>query len=180
MSRVGSAPVELPSGVTATIEGQRLTVKGSKGTETVDIHSDVTVAQVENALVFKPKRGKTPLWGTMQRLAKNAVHGVANGFTRNLEIQGVGFRAAVQGKQLVLNLGFSHEVKMDIPEGLQVAAPKPTELIVTGSNKQKVGHFAALIREHRKPEPYKGKGIRLMDSDDYDGEYVNRKEGKKK
>jgi large subunit ribosomal protein L6 len=177
MSRVGYKPIAIPSGVTANLEGQTVKVKGPKGALQLVLHDDVVAKMDKNAIKIEPrnesKRARS-LWGTSRTLVANLVAGVTKGFEEKLEITGVGFRAAVQGKQLNLQLGFSHDVNYAIPDGITIATPKPTEIVVTGMDKQKVGHVAAEIRGYRPPEPYKGKGVK------YVGEYVFRKEGKKK
>ncbi len=177
MSRVGKKPVAIPSGVTASVEGQTVKVKGPKGALSLVLHSDVT-AKVEGSEVKVDPRGETKraraMWGTYRSLLANVMEGVTKGFERRLEITGVGYRAAVQGKNLQVQLGYSHDIVYPIPEGIMIAVPKPTEIVVTGIDEQKVGHVAAQIRAFRKPEPYKGKGVK------YAGEYIFRKEGKKK
>jgi large subunit ribosomal protein L6 len=177
MSRVGYKPIAIPSGVTANLEGQTVKVKGPKGALQLVLHDDVVAKMDKNAIMVEPrnetKRARS-LWGTSRTLVANLVAGVTKGFEEKLEITGVGFRAAVQGKQLNLQLGFSHDVNYAIPDGITIATPKPTEIVVTGMDKQKVGHVAAEIRGYRPPEPYKGKGVK------YAGEYIFRKEGKKK
>ncbi|HXF87649.1 MAG TPA: 50S ribosomal protein L6 [Xanthobacteraceae bacterium] len=177
MSRIGKKAVPLPSGVTAAVEGQTVKVKGPKGALQVVLHDDI-VAKVEGNSVkldprFDTKRARAQ-WGTSRTLVANLVAGVTKGFEQRLEISGVGFRAAVQGKNLQMQLGFSHDVVFPIPEGVTVATPKPTEIVVSGLDKQKVGQAAAEIRAFRPPEPYKGKGVK------YAEEFVFRKEGKKK
>jgi large subunit ribosomal protein L6 len=177
MSRIGKKPVALPSGVEATVSGQTVSVKGPKGTRTFTATDDVTL-KVEDGNVSITPRGMSKRarqqWGTSRTRVANLVTGVTEGFKKELEIQGVGYRAAMEGKNLKLNLGLSHDVVYDVPEGVTVAAPKPTEITVEGIDEQVVGQVAAEIRAWRKPEPYKGKGIR------YKGEFVFRKEGKKK
>ena len=177
MSRVGYKAIVIPTGVTANVEGQTVKMKGPKGALQVVLHDDVVAKMDKNAIKVEPrfetKRARS-LWGTSRTLVANLVAGVTKGFEEKLEITGVGFRAAVQGKQLNLQLGFSHDVNYAIPDGITIATPKPTEIVVTGMDKQKVGHVAAEIRGYRPPEPYKGKGVK------YAGEYVFRKEGKKK
>jgi large subunit ribosomal protein L6 len=177
MSRVGYKPIAIPSGVTANVEGQTVKMKGPKGALQLVLHDEVVAKMDKNAITVEPrsetKRARS-LWGTSRTLVANLVAGVTKGFEEKLEITGVGFRAAVQGKQLNLQLGFSHDVNYTIPDGIMIATPKPTEIVVTGMDKQKVGHVAAEIRGYRPPEPYKGKGVK------YVGEYVFRKEGKKK
>ena len=177
MSRVGKKPVAIPSGVTASVEGQVVKVKGPKGALVVALHGDVA-AKVEGSEVKIDPRADTKraraMWGTYRSLLANAMTGVTKGFERRLEITGVGYRAAVQGKNLQVQLGYSHDIVYPIPEGITIAVPKTTEVVVTGIDQQKVGHVAAEIRAFRKPEPYKGKGVK------YAGEYIFRKEGKKK
>jgi large subunit ribosomal protein L6 len=177
MSRIGKKPVALPSGVEATVSGQTVSVKGPKGTRTFTATDDVTL-KVEDGNVTITPRGMSKRarqqWGTSRTRVANLVTGVTDGFKKELEIQGVGYRAAMEGKNLNLNLGLTHSVVYEVPEGVTVAAPKPTEVIVEGIDEQEVGQVAAEIRAWRKPEPYKGKGIR------YKGEFVFRKEGKKK
>jgi len=177
MSRIGKKPVTVPSGVTANVEGQTVKVKGPKGALSVVVHDDVTVKMDKDGIQLDPrnetKRARS-LWGTQRSLVSNLMSGVTKGFEERLEINGVGYRAAVQGKTLQLQLGFSHDVNYPIPEGITIATPKPTEIVVTGIDKQKVGHVAAEIRGFRPPEPYKGKGVK------YVNEYIFRKEGKKK
>ena len=177
MSRIGNKAVSVPSGVTANVEGQTVKVKGPKGALQVVLHDDVTVKMDKGAIKIDPrnetKRARS-LWGTSRTLVANLMSGVTKGFEEKLEITGVGYRAAVQGKNLQLQLGFSHDVMFPIPEGIAIATPKPTEIVITGIDKQKVGHVAAEIRGFRPPEPYKGKGVK------YAGEYIFRKEGKKK
>jgi len=177
MSRVGYKPIAIPSGVTANLEGQTVKVKGPRGALQLVLHDDVVAKMDKSAITVEPrfetKRARS-LWGTSRTLVANLVAGVTKGFEEKLEITGVGFRAAVQGKQLNLQLGFSHDVNYAIPDGITIATPKPTEIVVTGMDKQKVGHVAAEIRGYRPPEPYKGKGVK------YAGEYIFRKEGKKK
>ncbi len=177
MSRIGKKPVGLPSGVTATVSGQSIEVKGPKGTRSFKATDDVTLSVEENAVSVVP-RGKSKRarqqWGMSRTCIQNLVTGVTDGFKKELEIQGVGYRAQMQGNVLKLNLGYSHDVDFTVPEGVTVTAPKLTQIVVEGIDEQQVGQVAANIREWRKPEPYKGKGIR------YAGEYVFRKEGKKK
>jgi large subunit ribosomal protein L6 len=177
MSRVGKKAVTIPSGVTANIEGQTIKVKGPKGAAQLVLHDDVE-AKIETGLVKIDPRNDTnrarAMWGTHRALIANLIAGVTKGFEQRLEITGVGYRAAVQGKNLQIALGYSHDIVYPIPEGITIATPKPTEIIVTGIDRQKVGQVAADIRDYRPPEPYKGKGIK------YSGEYIFRKEGKKK
>jgi large subunit ribosomal protein L6 len=177
MSRIGNKAVAIPSGVTANVEGQTIKIKGPKGAMQVVVHDDVTVKMDKGAIKLDPrvetKRARSQ-WGTSRTLVNNLIAGVTKGFEEKLEIVGVGFRAAVQGKTLNLQLGFSHDVNFAIPQGIAIATPKPTEIVVTGNDKQQVGQVAAEIRGFRPPEPYKGKGVK------YAGEYIFRKEGKKK
>jgi large subunit ribosomal protein L6 len=177
MSRIGNKAVAIPSGVTANVEGQTVKIKGPKGAMQVVVHDDVTVKMDKGAIKLDPrvetKRARSQ-WGTSRTLVNNLIAGVTKGFEEKLEIVGVGFRAAVQGKTLNLQLGFSHDVNFAIPQGIAIATPKPTEIVVTGTDKQQVGQVAAEIRGFRAPEPYKGKGVK------YAGEYIFRKEGKKK
>ena len=177
MSRIGKKPVELPGGVSASVSGQTVEVKGPKGTRSFTATDDVTLTLEDNSLSVVP-RGKSKRarqqWGMSRTQVANLVTGLTTGFKREMEITGVGYRAAVQGKVLKLSLGYSHDVDFPIPEGVTVATPKPTEIVVEGIDQQVVGQVAANIREWRKPEPYKGKGIRYKD------EFIFRKEGKKK
>ena len=177
MSRIGKKPVPIPSGVTANVEGQTVKVKGPKGALQVVLPDDVEVKMDAGTVKVDPrnetKRARA-MWGTSRTLVSNLVTGVTKGFERKLEITGVGYRAALQGKNLQISLGYSHEVLYPVPEGITIAAPKPTEIVVTGIDKQKVGQVAAEIRAFRPPEPYKGKGVKYSD------EYIFRKEGKKK
>jgi large subunit ribosomal protein L6 len=177
MSRIGIKPVELPSGVTASVSGQTVEIKGPKGARSFHATDDVTIAVEENGVSVTPrgssKRARQQ-WGMSRTMVANLVTGVTSGFKKELEITGVGYRAQMQGNVLKLNLGLSHDVDFPVPEGVTVTAPKPTEIIVEGTDQQLVGQVAANIREWRKPEPYKGKGIR------YKGEFIFRKEGKKK
>lgn len=177
MSRIGKRPVEMPGGVSAQLSGQTIEVKGPKGvrsftaTDDVDIKVDGDVISVAPRGMSKRARQQ---WGMTRTQIQNLITGVTEGFRKDLEIQGVGYRAQAQGKVLKLSLGYSHDVEYQIPEGIEVKTPKPTEVEITGIDQQVVGEVAAKIREWRKPEPYKGKGIR------YKGEYVFQKEGKKK
>jgi large subunit ribosomal protein L6 len=177
MSRIGKKAVSVPSGVTANVDGQTVKVKGPKGALQFVLHDDV-VAKMDKGGVLVSPRGETKrarsLWGTSRTQVANLIAGVTKGFEEKLEITGVGYRAAVQGKTLQLQLGFSHDVNFPIPEGIAIATPKPTEIVITGIDNQKVGQVAAEIRGYRPPEPYKGKGVK------YAGEYIFRKEGKKK
>jgi large subunit ribosomal protein L6 len=177
MSRVGKKPVAIPSGVTASVEGGVVKVKGPKGALQLALHGDVEAKMEKGGVRVDPrsdsKRARA-MWGTYRTLVANLVTGVTNGFERRLEITGVGYRAAVQGKNLQIALGYSHDIVYPIPDGIAIVTPRPTEVVITGIDKQKVGQVAAEIRDFRKPEPYKGKGIK------YAGEYIFRKEGKKK
>ena len=177
MSRIGRLPVAVPSGVDVTIDGQAVTVKGPKG-ELKHVLADAMVAKLENGGIDIAMREDTKearaLWGMSRTLVANLIAGVTEGFTKKLEITGVGYRAAVQGQNLQLQLGYSHDIAYPIPQGIQIVCPKPTEIVITGIDKQKVGQVAAEIRRFRPPEPYKGKGIK------YAGEFILRKEGKKK
>ncbi|MBK5946850.1 50S ribosomal protein L6 [Rhodobacter veldkampii DSM 11550] len=177
MSRIGKKPVELPSGVSASVSGQTVEVKGPKGTRSFTATDDVTIVLDGNTVTVKPrgtsKRARQQ-WGMARSMVSNLVTGVSTGFKKELEIQGVGYRAAMTGNVLKLSLGYSHEVNFEVPAGVTVTAPKQTEIVVEGIDQQLVGQVAANIREWRQPEPYKGKGIR------YKGEFIFRKEGKKK
>ena len=177
MSRVGKNPVVIPAGVTIELKGQHLKAKGKRGELQLVVHDDVLVAKEDEGLVFKPRndsRRARMQWGTARNLASNVVRGVSDGFTINLEINGVGYRAAADAKVLKMQLGFSHDVEIPIPAGIQIKAVKPTEIAISGSDRQRVGQIAAEIRSLRPPEPYKGKGIK------YSTETIRRKEGKKK
>ncbi len=177
MSRIGKKPVDLINGVSATVSGQTIEVKGPKGTRSFTATDDVTLTIDEGSIKVTPrgtsKRARQQ-WGMARSMVENLVTGVTAGFKKELEIQGVGYRAAMNGNILKLSLGYSHEVNFEVPAGVTVTSPKNTEIIVEGIDQQLVGQVAANIREWRKPEPYKGKGIR------YKGEFVFRKEGKKK
>ena len=177
MSRIGKRPVELPGGVSATVSGQTIEVKGPKGTRSFTATDDVTIAVEDSGVTVKPrgtsKRARQQ-WGMSRTQVANLVTGVTTGFKKEMEITGVGYRAAVQGTVLRLQLGYSHDVDFAIPEGVTITTSKPTEITVEGIDQQVVGQVAANIREWRKPEPYKGKGIK------YKGEFIFRKEGKKK
>lgn len=177
MSRIGKKPVALPKGVTAEIKGQQIEVKGPKGTRNFTATDDVTLSLEDGAVKVTPrglsKRARQQ-WGMTRSMVENLAVGVSEGFKKELEIQGVGYRASMQGKTLKLQLGYSHDVNFETPDGVTITAPKQTEIVIEGIDQQVVGQVAANIREWRKPEPYKGKGIR------YKGEVVFRKEGKKK
>ena len=177
MSRIGKKPVELPSGVSATVSGQTIEVKGPKGILNFSATDDVTISMTDNSVAVEPrgqsKRARQQ-WGMSRTMVANMVKGVSEGFKKELEINGVGYRAQLHGNTLKLNLGLSHDVDFPIPPDVTVSAPKPTQIIIEGIDPQRVGQVAANIREWRKPEPYKGKGIKYID------EYIFRKEGKKK
>ena len=177
MSRVGRTPVAVPEGVEVAIDGREVTARGARGALSLRLVEEVEIALQDGALVLAPrddgKRARA-LWGTMRSLVQNVVTGVSEGFRIVLELSGVGYRAAVEGNELVLQLGFSHEVRYPVPEGISIVCERPTQIAVSGIDRQRVGQVAAEIRAWRKPEPYKGKGIRYSD------EVVRRKEGKKK
>ena len=177
MSRVGKRPVTVSQGVTATVEGQTVKVKGPKGQLQFVVHDDVEVKLEDGAVKvaprFETKRARS-LYGTSRAQIANLVQGVTKGFEKKLEITGVGYRAALQGKNLQLSLGYSHDVVYPVPEGIAITTPKPTEILIAGNDIQRVGQVAAEIRSYRPPEPYKGKGVK------YEGEFIFRKEGKKK
>ena len=177
MSRIGKHPVPVPSGVDVQVNGQTVTAKGKLGQLSTTLIDDIAASLEDGKIVVKPRhesRRARVMWATSRTLVANMVQGVSQGFTVNLEINGVGYRAAIQGKDLVLQLGYSHEVKYPIPEGITIKTEKPTAVSVSGADRQKVGQVAAEIRGFRAPEPYKGKGIK------YDTEVLLRKEGKKK
>ena len=177
MSRIGKKPVAIPAGVTASIEGGQLSVKGPKGTLTMPLVSEVAYAVEDGTVSVTPandtKRARS-FWGMQRTMVQNLMTGVTEGFTKQLQITGVGYRANAQGKKLKLQLGYSHDVDIEVPEGLTVATPDQTTVNISGIDKQAVGQLAAEIRRWRRPEPYKGKGIK------YAGEFIFRKEGKKK
>jgi len=177
MSRIGKKPVTIPSGVTANIDNGVLSVKGPKGTLTMGLSDLVTYDVEDGSIAVKPvnqTKAARSHWGMQRTLVSNLVEGVTNGYSKVLEIKGVGYRASAQGAKLKLQLGFSHDVDIDVPEGIEVKTPDNTTVEISGIDKQKVGQVAAEIRRWRKPEPYKGKGIK------YRGEFIFRKEGKKK
>ena len=203
MSRIGKLPIPVPSGATVTVKGQTIEAKGAKGTQTLVVSELITPELNDNELVLKPRadlhkaaedkiaeikaKGKKMItysqaldgparaqWGTSRARAANMIVGVTEGYSKTLELVGVGYRAQMQGKDLKLSLGFSHDVIYKAPQGIDIKCEKPTEVVVSGADKQAVGQVAAEIRKYRRPEPYKGKGVR------YQGEYVRRKEGKKK
>jgi large subunit ribosomal protein L6 len=177
MSRIGKKPVAIPAGVSASIEGRTLSVKGPKGTLSLQLADEVTYAVEEGAISVQPanqtKRARS-FWGMQRTLVQNLVTGVTQGFTKTLQITGVGYRANLQGKNLKLQLGYSHDVDFAVPEGIEIKTPDQTTVHISGIDRQQVGQVAAEIRRWRKPEPYKGKGIK------YAGEFIFRKEGKKK
>ena len=177
MSRIGKKPITVPAGVTATIDGGQISVKGPKGTLAMPLRDEISYSLEEGGISVVPanetKRARA-FWGMQRTMVQNLVTGVSDGFTKKLLINGVGYRAAAQGKVLNLKLGYSHDVNIDVPEGIEVKTPDNTTIEISGTDKQKVGQLAAEIRRWRKPEPYKGKGIK------YDGEFIFRKEGKKK
>ncbi|KTR82587.1 50S ribosomal protein L6 [Novosphingobium barchaimii] len=177
MSRIGKRPVAIPSGVTADIKDGILSVKGPKGTLTLTMRDEISYTLDDSAISVKPAndtKEARAFWGMQRTLVSNLVEGVTTGFTKTLEITGVGYRANAQGKTLKLQLGYSHDVDIAVPEGIEIKTPDNTTIEISGNDKQKVGQIAAEIRRWRKPEPYKGKGIK------YRGEYIFRKEGKKK
>jgi large subunit ribosomal protein L6 len=177
MSRIGKKPVAIPSGVTATIEGGQLSVKGPKGTLALQLRDEISYTVEDGSILVKPADGSKQaraFWGMQRTLVQNLITGVSEGYTKVLEITGVGYRANSQGKTLKLQLGYSHDVDFAVPEGIEIKTPDNTTVEISGIDKQQVGQVAAEIRRWRKPEPYKGKGIK------YRGEYIFRKEGKKK
>ncbi len=177
MSRIGKKPVAVPSGVTASVDGQTVRAKGPKGELSFVVNDEVLVKMEDGGVKVDPRdqsKDARSKWGMSRTMIANILTGVEKGFEKRLEINGVGYRAAMQGKNLQLALGFSHDVVYQVPQGITVAVPKPTEIVVTGIDKQQVGQVAAEIREYRGPEPYKGKGVK------YAGEKIVRKEGKKK
>ncbi|GJD44761.1 50S ribosomal protein L6 [Methylobacterium cerastii] len=177
MSRVGKKPVPVPAGVTASVTGQTVKMKGSKGELEFVVPSLVLVALEDGAVTVTPKdqsKAARSLWGTSRAQVANLVEGVSKGFEKKLEITGVGYRAAMAGKALKLSLGYSHDIEYQIPAGITIVTPKPTEITISGIDRQVVGQVAAEIRDYRGPEPYKGKGVK------YAGEFIFRKEGKKK
>ena len=177
MSRIGKKPVAIPDGVTATVDGQIVTAKGPKGELKFVVNDEVLVSMEEGAVAVQPRdqsKDARSKWGMSRTMISNIMAGVKDGFERKLEINGVGYRAAMQGKNIQLSLGYSHEVVYQVPEGVTAACPKPTEIVLNGIDKQQLGQVAAEIREFRPPEPYKGKGVK------YAEETIIRKEGKKK
>jgi large subunit ribosomal protein L6 len=177
MSRVGKYPVQVPAGVQVALQGRTITAKGKNGELRLDLTEDVDVTIEGNEVAVAPKgadRRARTMWGTTRSLIQGMVTGVSTGFTKSMEITGTGYRAAVQGSDLVLNLGYSHEIRYPVPKGIKITCEKPTSIKVEGADKRQVGQVAAEIRAYRGPEPYKGKGVR------YDNEVILRKEGKKK
>jgi large subunit ribosomal protein L6 len=177
MSRIGKNPVTIPDGVQVELSGQTLTAKGRLGTLSLAVTNEVTASVADGQVTIAPKdesKRARAMWGTTRALVNNMVTGVAGGFTRNLEINGVGYRAAVQGNSLNLQLGYSHDINYPIPQDVKIACERPTAITITGADRQRVGQVAAEIRAFRPPEPYKGKGIKYAD------EVIRRKEGKKK
>lgn len=177
MSRVGKLPVTVPSGVTVELKPDVINVKGPKGQLSTPLSRAVTVTQDKGEILVQPandSKEARAMWGTTRNNIRNLVEGVSKGFSKKMEVQGVGYRVAITGNVLSLTLGFSHEIRYAIPDGIKITSDKQTSFEISGADKQKVGQVAAEIRELRKPEPYKGKGVR------YDGEYIRRKEGKKK
>jgi len=177
MSRIAKQPVEMPSGVSLSIDGQTIKAKGPKGELSITVHDDVVFEQNDNVLSFKPandNKNAMAMTGTMRSLVSNVVKGVAEGFQKKLQLVGVGYRAQLKGKTLSLSLGFSHPVEYAIPEGITIEVPSQTEIVINGCDKQRVGQVAAEIRAYRPPEPYKGKGVKYAD------EQIIRKEAKKK
>lgn len=177
MSRIGKKPISVPQGVTANVDGQTVTAKGPKGELKFVVNEEVLVKMEEGSILVEPRdqsKDARSKWGMSRTMIENIMTGVSNGFERKLEINGVGYRAAMQGKNLQLSLGFSHDVVYETPEGISIATPKPTEIVVSGIDKRQVGQVASEIRKYRKPEPYKGKGVK------YAEEVIVRKEGKKK
>ncbi len=177
MSKIGKKAIAIPAGVSAALEGERIKLKGPKGELSLALGAEVA-AKIENNAISVASRGENrhhrAMWGLTRAMIANLVTGVTKGYERRLDITGVGYRAAVAGKNLQLALGYSHEVLYPIPDGITIATPKPTEIVISGIDRQKVGQVAAEIRKFRPPEPYKGKGVK------YAGEYIFRKEGKKK
>ncbi len=177
MSRIGKKPVTVPAGVTASIDGKTLNVKGPKGTLSLAMRDEISYELTDGGISVQPandSKSARAFWGMQRTMVQNLVTGVTEGFAKKLLITGVGYRASTQGRKLKLQLGYSHDVDLDVPEGIEVKTPDQTTVEISGSDKQAVGQFAAEIRRWRKPEPYKGKGIK------YDGEFIFRKEGKKK
>jgi len=177
MSRIGKKPIPVPAGVTATVQGDELSVKGPKGVLAMKMLEDIEFTLEPDAITVKPKsdtKRARSFWGMSRTMVSNLVVGVTDGFTKVLEITGVGYRANSQGKILKLQLGYSHDINYEVPDGITIKTPDPTTVEISGADRQKVGQVAAEIRRWRKPEPYKGKGIK------YRGEFIFRKEGKKK
>ncbi|HDZ75396.1 MAG TPA: 50S ribosomal protein L6 [Aurantimonas coralicida] len=177
MSRIGKKPVAVPEGVTASVEGQTVKAKGPKGELSFVVNEEVLVKMEDGAVAVDPRdnsKDARSKWGMSRTMIANILNGVKTGFEKKLEINGVGYRASLQGKNLQLALGFSHDVLYPVPEGIQIVVPKPTEIVISGIDRQQVGQVAAEIRGYRGPEPYKGKGVK------YANETIVRKEGKKK
>ncbi|GIX16833.1 MAG: 50S ribosomal protein L6 [Rhodothalassiaceae bacterium] len=177
MSRIGKKPIAIPSGVEVRLDGREISVKGPKGALSLTLEEDVEVTREGDEILVRPRndsRRARAMWGMQRSLVANLVEGVTKGFEKKLVIQGVGYRAQAQGRKVRLQLGFSHDIEYDVPEGIKVETPDQTTIVVSGIDKQKVGQVAAELRAYRPPEPYKGKGVR------YENEYVFRKEGKKK
>lgn len=177
MSRIGKLPIEVPSGVSVSIDGSAVAVKGPKGELATTLVDEVSVALNDNRISVTPKdetKRARSMWGMQRTLISNLIEGVSKGFEKKLEITGVGYRAQVKGSALNLQLGYSHDIDFPIPAGIDIKTPDQTTIVISGIDKQQVGQVAAVIRAYRKPEPYKGKGVR------YAGEYIFRKEGKKK
>lgn len=177
MSRVGKYPVEIPAGVQVALQGRQLVATGKLGELRLDLTDHVEATVEGNQVTVAPKGGERQarmMWGTTRALVANMVRGVSQGYTKGMEITGTGYRAAVQGKNLVVNLGFSHDVVYPVPDGITITTPRPTAIVVSGIDKRQVGQVAAEIRSYRPPEPYKGKGVK------YENETIRRKEGKKK
>jgi large subunit ribosomal protein L6 len=177
MSRIGKAPVKIPQGVTVSLDGQKVGIKGPKGELSWTVADEIEVVEADGALTFSPRNDgprARAMWGLSRTLVANMVHGVTQGYERALELVGVGYRAALKGRTLSLQLGYSHDVEIPPPDGITFTVPRQTEIRVSGVDRQLVGEMAARIRKVRPPEPYKGKGVR------YAGEKVRRKEGKKK
>jgi len=177
MSRIGKLPIPTPSGVTVAIDAQAVSAKGPKGELQFTLDDSVRAEMTEDGVKITPvdqSRRARAMWGMSRTMVANIVEGVSKGFTRNLELVGVGYRAQAQGRKLNLQLGYSHEINFDVPDGVEIKTPKPTEIEISGIDKQQVGQTAAVIRSMRPPEPYKGKGVKYAD------EYIFRKEGKKK
>lgn len=177
MSRIGKMPVPIPPGVQVRIDGREVEAKGQKGVERLSLMREVVLEELEGALQLRPADESTrarAMWGMQRTLLSNLLVGVSEGFSKTLLLNGVGYRAEMRGKELRMQLGFSHDIVYAVPEDIEISCPRPVEIVVSGRNRQRVGQVAANLRRHRPPEPYKGKGVRYAD------EYVQRKEGKKK